>query len=204
MIFTMSLSTYAESYYDLTCSAQAKHMKSIAKLRDKGYSKSEIIPILQSTYPKEYHKILISLLDTVFTLQNSNPDRIYTTTLNSCKNHAKKVPHQSLIDNTGLKSRGNLNKDGKRFCINLSQVLNKKRDELTAFEREIEVMSAILKDSMSELNSQGSQASNIRIKQHNKNAKRFSEINQSYRQVAKQYNIETQTYNSKCGGMSIN
>lgn len=190
-------------YYEIPCQEQANNIRSLTVLRDKGYSKNEIISVIKQTYPNDYHDTLIALLDTVFTLKSQSPQQMYKTTKSDCENYGKKQKTTPLFDAPGTKPRGYLSGGDKKSCLELSKTIDIDRDALTSYERKLEVMSTILQSSMDQINSRGGAVSKERIDQHNSNAKKFEELNAEYQTYAKKYNEEVERYNNQCGGKAL-
>jgi|SRR5690554_673201 len=188
------------SYYELSCEKQADNVQSLTKLRDKGYSKKEISKIIKETYTPEHYEVLASLLDTVFTLKSQSPREIYLTAKRNCENYGKPASKTPLFDSSGMKARGYLSDQEMKHCINLNQKLESYREKLTLYERELEIMDSILRESMAQINSRQGNVSDVRIEKHNQSAAKFERLNNEYQSLAAEYNLNTETYNRDCGG----
>lgn len=205
-VFLLASSTFVfagNPYYEIPCQEQASNIRSLTVLRDKGYSKDEIITVIKETYPKDYHDTLIALLDTIFTLKSQTPQQMYNTAKRDCENYGEKSKATPLYDAPGTRPRGYLSGEGKKSCLELSKTIDTDRDVLTSYERKLEVMSTILQSSMDQIKSMGDAVSNERINQHNSNAKKFEKMNAEYQANAKKYNEEIERYNNQCGGKAL-
>ena len=188
------------SYYELSCEEQAGNIQNITKLRDKGYSKGEINRIIKETYMPEHYEVLASLLDTVFTLKSQSPRDMYLTVKGDCENHGRSTSHTPLFGDSEMKARGYLSSQEMKSCIELRGRLESAREKLTSYERELEIMDTILKDSMAQINSSQDKVSNNQIEKHNQSVAKFGRLNNEYQSIATGYNLNAEVYNRECAG----
>lgn len=188
------------SYYELSCEKQAENIQNITKLRDKGYSKREISRIIKETYMPEHYEVLSSLLDTVFILKSQSPRDMYLAAKGDCENYGEPASQTPLFRDSETKARGYLSNQEMKSCIELRGRLEGAREKLTSYERELEIMDTILKDSMAQINSSQGKVSNDQIEKHNQSAAKFGRLNNEYQLIATEYNLNTELYNRECAG----
>lgn len=185
-------------YHGLSCEIKAKHSMVVAKLRDRGYSKNQIIEFINNNYQKEYQHYIIATIDTAFILESKSPEQIYKMSFDSCKNRGKVVR-----ENENPKQfRGIVSKSTGEECITISSKLKISRDELTKYEIKLKKMSEFLRKSMNRIKT-GNNIKQEDIDYHNKKADKFEETKVEYEILSDNYNKITNQFNKNCSGKLI-
>ena len=170
-------------YHGLSCEIKAEHSMVVAKLRDRGYSKKQIIEFINNNYQKEYQYYIKATIDTVFILNSNPPEQIYKMTFNSCKNRGRMVRENEKTK----KVRGIVTKSTGEECKATANNLKSTRNELTKYETKLKEMSEYLKKSMTRIQT-GSNIKQDDIEHHNKKADKFEEIQVEYEILSDNYN----------------